>query len=164
MSFNELKLNYYIQNQRKLVVLDAPEVSNLLKKFMEEYTMKNNAFMEQKVKDLSVSELASAIKYKEKQDKSKEIYTYERAIRGYIKENTLTVWDGEEKIKLDIPSGRVVIELPSANREWTYKVWDWVKGFTNLFDRAYPIHIISDGEYQFIDINYYLGKDKRGDN
>ena len=34
----------------------------------------------------------------------------------------------------------VLVELPNANREWTFEVFDYIKKFVSVYKDSYPIH------------------------
>ena len=93
----------------------------------------------------------NGVKYQKMEAKT---ITEEDRIVKYINDNPLTC-DGDKPIIIE--GGYIKIELPLANRNWTFCVWNWVVNFVKEFPNAYPIHKEHNKfDFQYIDIGSYL--------
>ena len=80
-----------------------------------------------------------------------ESETKRESIEEYIKKHPIRY--GIEPITIE--GFYIKIELPFANKNWTFLVWKWVEDFIKEFPQAYPVHRSNHTfNFQYIDIGF----------
>lgn len=116
--------------------------------------MKQDEFLNQKLSECDVVDLARGIlsKIKENSEVAK------RPNRQEIFEFVKDLWNKSNYLindPLELDGHLIKIKLPVCNKTWTFLVWDIVKKVVEKYPDTYPYHFANHGLIQYISVSSY---------